>query len=159
MRRKIRGVLRAPRANSQERYPGSITSADISPGYVKVVSGALASGNADAFAFAWQNPEDESIIVHRVLVDVTTAGGTGSSVLDVGKVAGATATADTLIDGADLNAVAVYDSADSTLAGTNGRGVAKLDKKGGTNDHITGKILTQNAASLAGKYYIFYTRV
>ena len=127
------------------------------PGFMKVASGDLASGDADAFAFAWQNPESSKIIVHRVIVDVTTAGGTGSSVLDVGIVADATSTDDKLIDGADLNDTAVYDNIDDQ--GVNGESTGKVDEKGGTNDHITGKILVANAASLAGKYYIYYTAV
>ena len=32
----------------------------------------------------------------------------------------------------------------------------KWDKKDGTNDYVTGKILVQNAASLAGKVIIEY---
>ena len=42
----------------------------------------LASGNANAFAFAVQNPEGVDCIVTNVIVDITTAGGTASSVLD-----------------------------------------------------------------------------
>jgi hypothetical protein len=34
-----------------------------------------------------------------------------------------------------------------------------LDEKDGTNDYITGKILGANAADLAGKLYILYTKV
>ena len=38
----------------------------------------LASGNANAFAFAVQNPEGVDCIVTNVIVDITTAGGTAS---------------------------------------------------------------------------------
>lgn len=125
--------------------------------YMKVAVGDLAKGNADAYAFAWQNPEAAKILVHRLLVDVTTAGGTGSSVLDAGRAATATTESDDLIDGANLNAVALYDNISD--GGTNGESRAKLDEKGGSNDHITGRIKTANAAALAGKYYIYYTVV
>jgi len=119
---------------------------------------ALAAGNANAFAFVWQNPESTKVIVTRVLVNRTTAGGTGSSVLDVGPAADATSTADTIIDGLDLNATGIADNiADKGSNGTT-RSVV-LDEKGGTTDYITGKILAQNAAALAGYVYIYYRTV
>lgn len=123
----------------------------------KVVKVPLTAGNTNAFAFAWQNPEATKIMVHKVLIDITTAGGTGSSVLDVGIVADATSTADTLIDGLDLNAAALSDNI--TEKGTNGKSRGKVDELGGTNDYITGKILAQNAASLVANAYIHYSAV
>ena len=114
----------------------------------------LASGNANAFAFAVQNPEKVDCIVTNIIVDITTAGGTASSVLDVDVVDGATDTGDDIIDGLDLNATGTNDR--HNAAGTNGGAPVKWDKNGGTNDHVTGKILAQNAASLAGKVIIEY---
>ena len=135
----------------------AVESSMVSPLYMKVATGALSSGNANAFAFAWQNPEDAKILVHRVIIDVTTAGGTGGSVLDVGVVADATSTAADIIDDLDLNATGVTDHL--LVAGAGLGGVHKVDEADGTNDYITGKILTQNAASLEGSYYIMYTEV
>jgi hypothetical protein len=112
----------------------------------------LASGNANAFAI--QNPEGVDCLVANVIVDITTAGGTASSVLDVDLVDGATDTGDDIIDGLDLNATGTSDRHKS--AGSNGGAPVKWDKKGGTNDHVTGKILVQNAASLVGKVIIEY---
>ena len=77
---------------------------------LKVAKGTLKAGNANTFAFAWENPEASKIIVTRVLINITTAGGTDSSVLDVGVVADAASTADTLIDGLDLNATGIFDN-------------------------------------------------
>ena len=114
----------------------------------------LALGNANAFAFAVKNPEGVDCVVTNVIVDITTAGGTASSVLDVDVVADATSTGDKIIDGLDLNAAGVADRHDN--AGTNGGEPKKWDKNGGTDDYITGKILAQNAASLAGKVIIEY---
>ena len=114
----------------------------------------LASGNANAFAFAVQNPEDVDCIVTNVIVDITNAGGTGSSVLDVDVVDGATDTGDDIIDGLDLNATGTSDR--HNAAGPNGGAPLKWDKHAGPNDHGTGKILVQNAASLAGKVIIEY---
>lgn len=114
----------------------------------------LASGNANAFAFAVQNPEGVDCVVTNVIVDITTAGGTASSVLDVDAVGNATATGDDIIDGLDLNAAAMGDR--HANAGSNGGAPVKWDKNGGTNDYVTGKILVQNAASLVGKVIIEY---
>lgn len=114
----------------------------------------LASGNANAFAFAVQNPEGVDCVVTNVIVDITTAGGTASSLLDVDVVADATSTGDKIIDGLDLNATGVADRHDN--AGNNGGEPKKWNKNGGANDYVTGKILAQNAASLAGKVIIEY---
>ena len=114
----------------------------------------LASGNTNAFAFAVQNPEGVDCVVTNVIVDITTAGGTANSVLDVDVVNAATDTGDDIIDGLDLNATGTFDR--HANAGTNGGKVVKWDKKGGTNDHVTGKILVANSASLAGKVIIEY---
>lgn len=127
------------------------------PGVMRVAKVALAPGNANAFSFAWQNPEASAIIVHRVIVDRTTAGGTASSVLDIGTAANATTASDNLIDGLDANATGVADNIDDQ--GTNGKSRQRLDANGGTTDFITGRILVQNAASLAGNAYIYYTAV
>ena len=115
---------------------------------------ALASGNTNAFAFAVQNPENVDCVVTNVIVDITTAGGTATSVLDVDVVDGATDTGDDIIDGLDPNATGTSDR--HANAGSNGGAPVKWDKKGGTNDHVTGKILVANVASLAGQVIIEY---
>lgn len=144
---------------------GKITSelADIDTelnGGIKVAKGDLTAGIANAIAFAWQNPESTGIHVLQVVVDVTTVGGTGSSVLDVGVATGATGTADTIIDGVNLNADAVYSSLSAGVSGTNAtENVHRVDANSGTNDYVTGKILVANASNLVGKYYIYYTVV
>ncbi len=124
---------------------------------VKVAKGDLAAGAADAFAFAWQNPESVAILVQRVIIDVVTAGGTATSILDVGVSDTATGTAADIIDNLDLDAAAVTDHL--LVAGTGAGGVHKLGAMGGTNDYITGKILTEKADDLVGKYYIEYLLV
>jgi hypothetical protein len=131
------------------------TLAAVDAAGLKIAKGSLKAGDTDDFAFTWQNPEASKIIVTRVLINITTAGGTGSSVLDVGVVADATSTADTLIDGLNLNATGIFDNI--TDKGANGKSRQVVDEKGGATDHITGRILEQDAAALAGKYYIFYT--
>ena len=114
----------------------------------------LASGFWTAKAKALALPEAVDCIITNVIVDITTAGGTGSSVLDVDVESSATGTGDDIIDGLDLNAAAVSDR--HNAAGSNGGAPVKWHKKGGTNDYVTGKILAQNAASLVGKVIIEY---
>jgi len=134
--------------------------AAVDAGEIKVVKGTLTAGIANAIAFAWQNPESVEIHVLQVVIDVTTAGGTATAVLDVGPATSGTGTADTILDGADLNAAAIYSSLSAGVSGTNAtENVHKLDENGGTTPYITGKILVETAANMVGKYYIYYTVV
>ena len=120
----------------------------------RYIAEALTAGNANAFAFAVQNPEGVDCVVTNVVVDITTAGGTGSSVLDVDVAANGTSTGDDIIDGLDLNQTGSFDRHQDP--GSNGGAPVKWDKNGGTNDYVTGKILAQNAASLVGSVIIEY---
>ena len=133
------------------------TGRAVMPGNRVVAKVALTAGNTNAYAFAWQNPEASKIVVERVLVRLATAGGTATSVLDVGVVANATSTSDTLIDGLDLNTTGLFDNI--VDKGTNGKARQLVDEKGGTNDYVTGKILVANAAAVVGDVYIVYFTV
>lgn len=133
------------------------TGRAVMPGNRVIAKVALTAGSANDYAFAWQNPEASKIVVERVLVRLATAGGTATSVLDVGVVANATSTADTLIDGLDLNTTGLFDNI--VDKGTNGKARQLVDEKGGTNDYVTGKILVANAAALVGDVYIVYFTV
>lgn len=134
--------------------------AAVDAGDIKVVKGSLTAGAANAFAFAWQNPESSKIHVNQVVVDITTAGGTATAVIDVGVASSATGTADTILDGIDANADAIYSSLSAGVSGSNATGnVHRVDENAGTNDYVTGKILVEAASSLVGKYYIYYTVV
>jgi hypothetical protein len=149
-------------AGGEKAISGDATLANtgvltISDSHMKRVKTALSSGAANAFCLAWQNPEDHAIIVTRLIVDLTTAGGTGTAVLDFGPANDATTHSDGLIDGADANAIAIYDNIEDQ--GVNGQSVCKLDAAGGTTDYITGQILTEAASALVGNAYIFYTAV
>ena len=75
----------------------------------------------------------------------------------VGVVADATSTADTLIDGLDLNTTGLFDNI--VDKGTNGKARQIVDENGGTNDYVTGKILVANAAAVVGDVYIVYFTV
>lgn len=137
----------------------TIKNAKLSTDNVKVAEVALTAGIVNAFALAWENPETVPIIVTRVLIDITTAGGTATAVLNVGTAGDATTTSDNLLGGIDANVTATYDNLLAADAGSNGKTVQKLDKKGGTTAFITAQILTEAASSLVGNAYIFYTEV
>ncbi len=78
---------------------------------VKVARVALAAADTGGGVFAWANDESTSIIVQRVVLDVTTAA-TGACTVDVGTTAtNATTSSDNLIDGLDVNAATgVFDN-------------------------------------------------
>ena len=123
-------------------------------GAKKYIIEQMASGNSDAFAFAVQNPEVVECIITNVYVEITTAGGTGSSVLDIDVGSSATATGDDIIDGLDLNATIVTDK--DVSGGSNGGAAVRWNARDGTDDYVTGKILAQNASNLVGTVIIEY---
>ena len=117
----------------------------------KVYVGTLAAvAAADDIVFSWENEEGAAVIVTRVLVHVTKAGGTATATLDVGSAANATTGSDNLLTGADINTTAAYDSLD--LAG---EGVATF-KVVPDGECVNGQAKTEKAEALEGKYYIFY---
>ena len=121
----------------------------------KTIVKSLTAGGANAFAFAIQNQEYVDYLITQLIIDITTAGGTATSVLDVDTVDGATATGDDIIDGLDLNATGSFDSIKNP--GTNGDGKpVKWGKKGSTTDDLTGKILVAAASSLVGQVIVKY---
>jgi len=80
----------------------------------------LVASDSAGGVFAWQNHHSESVIVTRVVIDLTTKA-TGAGTLDVGMTATSAATsADNFIDGLDVNAATgVFDNI--TDKGTNGK--------------------------------------
>ena len=114
----------------------------------------LSSGNANDFAFAIQNPEGVDCVITNVLVVITTPGGTDTAVLDVDVATSETGTGDDIINGLDLNATGASDR--HSAAGANGGAPVRWDKRGGTNSWLTGKILTANAANLAGQVVVAF---
>jgi len=151
----IEAILTRPRGKP-ERV--TLTSSEASPDLmksVKVASGALAGGNANAYAFAWQNPESVQILVVLCYLRVTAAG-EATSVIDVGSAGDATTHSDNLIDAGALDGTPTFYLNNINDGGTNGKAMQILDAKGGTTDYITGQILTANAPNLAGTYNIIY---
>lgn len=115
-----------------------------------LVAGTTTTGG-DVISIA--NPEGADLKITRVLVDVTTAA-TGAANMDVGVAANGTTSADTLLDGIDIGtAAAMFDNADATDQGTNG----KASRTWGSTQYVTGTP-SATAAGLVGYVYIEYIR-
>jgi hypothetical protein len=127
------------------------------PATRKVVRVPLVPGAANAYAFAFQNPESANIIIERVMVNITTAGGTAGALLNVGTGATATTASSNLLTGLNINQTGVYDNLSD--AGASGKSRALLNIAGGATSYITGQITTANASALAGTAYIVYFTV
>jgi hypothetical protein len=114
----------------------------------------LASGDANDFAAAVQNPETVDCILTEVILDITTAGGTATAALRVDVVANATTGNTGIIAAQDANAAAVESSNRVAGQGTGNR--KKWNARGGANDFVTCQIITEDATALAGKMIIRY---
>lgn len=121
---------------------------------VKIARVALAALDTGGGVFAWANPEADSILITRTVLDVTTKA-TGACTIDVGTTAtNATTSSDNLIDGLDVGTAAgVFDSI--TDKGTNGKSRQKL----ATGKWITGSMASGAAAGLVGYVYIHYNLI
>lgn len=130
----------------------------IASGEVRTISGSLTTGAADAIGFAWHDPELQDIYIKKVVVTVTTPGGTVGSHLDVGIADDANGTnrGTEFFDDLDLNAAAVYDSLVAGDGGTETKWVSCQDNSSATDGWVVGQILDANASSLVGSYYIEY---
>jgi hypothetical protein len=118
---------------------------------VKVALGALDAGGG---VLAWANPESTSIIVTRLVLDITTKA-TGACTLDAGTTASsATTVVDTLIDGVDAGtAIGTFDNISD--ASTNGKSRQKL----ATGKWVTVSMKTGAAAGIVGFAYIHYNTI
>lgn len=130
----------------------------IAPGEIRSVSGSLTAGNANAICFAWNNPELQDILIKKVVIEVTTAGGVAGSHLDVGIADDATGTnrGTEFYDDLDLDAVQINDSWVGGDGGTQTKWVFCQDSASAVDDWIVGQILDANAGALVGEYYIEY---
>ncbi len=128
----------------------------------KVAKVALIAGAGSTYAFTWQNPEDNKIIIRGVIVYITVAS-TLAATLDIDVAPSAADTGNTIFNGLALNTAApvVYSShnvGDTGVAGNEKPHI--VDENGGTNDWITGLETSGNSmAALVGNVYIIYTEV
>ncbi len=127
-------------------------------GEIRSVSNTLAAGNANAIGFAWHNPETQDISIKKVVLEITTGGGTVGSHLDVGIADDAAGTngGTEFFDDLLLNTVQIDDSWVAGDGGTQTKWITCQDSASATDGWIAGQILDANAASLVGKYYIEY---
>lgn len=127
------------------------TTVSTSNRVVKIAKVALGTTDTAGGIFAWSNPETVSIIVTRVILDVTTKT-TGACTVDVGTTAtSATTSSDNLIDGKDINAATgVFDNIEDQ--GTNGTSRQKL----ASGKWVTASVASGASAGLVGYAYIEY---
>lgn len=118
---------------------------------VKIDRVALVASDAAGGLFSWPNPESTSIVIARVVLDVTTDS-TGACTVDVGTTATSAATSsDNLIDGLDVGTAAgIFDNIQN--AGTNGKPLQKL----AVGKWVNGSRATGAAAGIVGYAYIHY---
>lgn len=130
----------------------------IAPGEMRTASGTLTAGVANAIGFAWNNPTIQDIIIKKVVIEITTGGGTVGSHLDVGIADNATGTnrGTEFFDDLLLNNTQVNDSWVAGDGGTQTKWVVCQDSVSVTDDWIVGQILDANASNLVGRYYIEY---
>jgi hypothetical protein len=110
-------------------------------------------------AFTWHNPEAQDIYIKKVVIPRTAAGGTATSIIDVGIADDAIGTnaGVEFFDNLDANAAAaVHDSWVAGDGGTQAKWVLCQDSASATDGWIVGQIKTEIANSLAGSYYIEY---
>lgn len=96
--------------------------------------------------FAWANPEGQTILVDRVVLDVTTVA-TAANTVDVGVAANATTDATTFVSAQDTHSATVTHTSSA---------VAKVT----STQYITGSTTPTTggaSAGLVGVAYIYYT--
>jgi hypothetical protein len=133
-----------------------INGVDITPvsRIVKVAKVALAAADTEGGVFSWQNNEGASIIIQRIILDVTTKA-TEACTIDVGTTdTGATTSSNNLIDGLDVHSAAgVFDNIEDN-GGAEGSGATK--QKLANGKWVTASKAIGATAGLAGFAYIEY---
>ena len=126
----------------------------------KVAKVALGQGLASTYIFGWQNPESNAIVVHEVIIRVTTAAGAAAT-MNVGPAASAAATSATIFNALALVGTGIYSSHNVSDTGVTGNEKPHvLDENGGATDWLTGlETAALNYSALVGSVYIFYTEV
>jgi hypothetical protein len=116
---------------------------------VKVARVALTAADTAGGVFAWANPTGGTIIVTKVILDVTTQS-TGSCTVDVGVAANGTTSNATLLTGASVAAVALLDNV------TNKGASGLAQKKVTSTQFVTASVASGASAGLVGFAYIYY---
>jgi hypothetical protein len=148
-----------PTTNNVPSFAGVISSWEVVPGEIKCVSGALTGGAVNTIAFAWQNSDSQNVFVTRVVLEIATPGATPTAVIQVGLASSLTGTGlgSEFFTGINATVAAVRDSYLATDTGAQTKYIVVIRIPAGGNTCVVGKIITEAAAALAGKYYIYYT--
>lgn len=109
----------------------------------------LAAVRTAGGVLGWANPTGGSILVTKIVLDVTTAS-TGASTIDCGIGTNATTSSDVLIDGVSGGSIAVLDNIEDQ--GTNG----KSSGKASSTQAVTCSEASGDVTGLAGYVYIYY---
>ncbi len=130
----------------------------IASGEIRGIAGSLIAGIANAIGFTWHNLESQDILIKKVVIEITTAGGTVGSHLDAGIADDAAGTnrGTEFFDDLLLNTPQIDDAWVGGDGGTQVKWVVCQDSVSATDGWVVGQILDANAASLVGKYYIEY---
>jgi hypothetical protein len=133
---------------------GSVVNADRQGSAEEFVAvGSLASADTGGGVVSLANPFETEVVVTDVMIDVTT-GSTASATVDVGISAGATTSADNLLDGVNVGVTGVGGSPrvfnSKKDAGTNGVGAVAWS----TSQYLTVSKATGACAGLVGRYTI-----
>lgn len=100
---------------------------------------------------SWVNPTGETIMVEKLIVDLTGASTTAGTTLDFGTGT-STAARDNLIDGVNAATLGARVLTSMIDNGTNGRGAAKMT----STQYLTGTTSAALTASFAGTYAVYY---
>lgn len=144
-----------PAADQVALVAGGTTQVRVGASYpgLRCAKVALAALDAAGGVLAWVNPEGASILVTRVVFDVTTKS-TGACTIDVGVAADGTTSNDTIMDGLDIGTAAgTFDNIENQ--GTNGVSAKKMT----STQYITASKASGAAAGTVGYAYIYYNLV
>jgi len=145
---------------------GGATVADSPKTLVNNTAFAVTAGGTNEFtitithiAFAWHDPEIQDILIKKIVVNITTKGGTATSIMDVGIADDAVGTniGTEFFNDIDVDAAAaVHDSYIAGDGGTQTKWVLCQDNASATDGWVVGKIATEKADALAGSWYVEY---
>lgn len=125
---------------------------------VAIMALALTPGVANDIAFSLKNPELQDCYISKVVIVISTAGGTAGSHLDVGIAddASGSGLAVNIFDDVDLNSSGLLDSWIPSDGGLQQKWILWKNDGSVSGSYIVGKIVDANASSLSGTAYITY---
>ena len=110
------------------------------------------------FAAAWHDPELQDILIKKITVEITTPGGTATSVIQCGIADDAIGTnlGSEFFTGLNANAAAVYDSWLAGDTGAQTKYIVLQDSASSTDGWIVFKTNTEISQALVARYFVEY---